>query len=47
MSLKLRKYNKKNRPKTPEEFEDYQGRRVTFWLFLLVLIGYALYLKFK
>ena len=43
----LRKYNKKRRPQTPEEFEDYLGRKYTFWVFIITLIVYYLYQKFK
>ena len=43
----LRKYNKKRRPLTPEEFEDYSGRRLTFWLFVIAIIIYYVYSKYK
>lgn len=43
----LRKYNKKRRPLTPEEFEDYLGRRLTFWLFVIAIISYYVYSKYK
>lgn len=43
----LRKYNKKRRLLTPEEFEDYSGRRLTFWLFVIAIIIYYVYSKYK
>ena len=43
----LRKYNKKRRPQTPDEMEDYVGRKYTFWLFIITLVVYYFYQKFK
>lgn len=43
----LRKYNKKRRPQSLEEHEDYVGRKYTLWIFVISLVGYIIYKIFS